>query len=88
VPLPIGNGSGTDTDQLSISSEFLGGSFSTSNVSFFSGPGTGLYSESTLFTSGNEWVPGGSVAVPEPSTFFPAAVLVAGAFLRRRRRGP
>ena len=30
-----------------------------------------------------------SVAVPEPSTFFPAAVLVAGALLRRRRgRGP
>jgi hypothetical protein len=66
---------------------FFWGSLAASNVSFFSGSGTGLYSGATIFTSGREWVPGGSVAVTELGTFFPAAVLVAGAFLRRRRRG-
>jgi fibronectin-binding autotransporter adhesin len=90
LPLHIWNWSGTTgtgggTDQLVISDGFLGGSLAASNVSFFSGSGTGLYSEATTFTSGGELVPSVSVAVPEPGTFFPAAVLVAAAFLRRRR---
>ena len=91
LPLHIWNWSGTagtggGTDRLVISSGFLGGSLAASNVSFFSGSGTGLYSEATTFTSsGGELVPAASVAVPEPGTFFPAAVLVVGAFLRRRR---
>jgi autotransporter-associated beta strand protein len=90
LPLQIWNWSGTTgagggTDQLSISSGFLGGALEASNVSFFSGSGTGLYSETTTFTSGGELVPGGSVAVPEPGTLLPAAALVMGAFLRRRR---
>ena len=94
LPLHIWNWSGTTgtgggTDRLVISSGFLGGSLAASNVSFFSGSGTGLYSGATTFTaSGGELVPSVSVSVPEPGTFFPAAVLVAGAFLRRRRRGP
>ena len=90
LPLHIWNWSGTTgtgggTDRLVISSGFLGGSLAASNVSFFSGSGTGLYSEATTFTSGGELVPSVSVSVPEPGTFFPAAVLVAGALLRRRR---
>jgi autotransporter-associated beta strand protein len=91
LPLHIWNWSGTTgtgggTDRLVISSGFLGGSLAASNVSFFSGSGTGLYSGATTFTaSGGELVPSVSVSVPEPGTFFPAAVLVAGAFLRRRR---
>jgi hypothetical protein len=90
LPLHIWNWSGTTgtgggTDRLVISSGFLGGSLEASNVSFFSGSGTGLYSGATTFTSGGELVPAASVAVPEPGTFFPAAVLVAGALLRRRR---
>jgi MYXO-CTERM domain-containing protein len=91
LPLHIWNWSGTTgtgggTDQLVISSGFLEGSLAASNVSFFSGSGTGLYSGATTFTaSGGELVPSVSVAVPEPGTFFPAAVLVAAAFLRRRR---
>ena len=90
LPLHIWNWSGTTgtgggTDRLVISSGFLGGSLAASNVSFFSGSGTGLYSEATTFTSGGELVPSVSVSVPEPGTFFPAAVLVAAAFLRRRR---
>ena len=90
LPLHIWNWSGTTgtgggTDRLVISSGFLGGSLAASNVSFFSGSGTGLYSEATTFTSGGELVPSLSVSVPEPGTFFPAAVLVAAAFLRRRR---
>ena len=90
LPLHIWNWSGTTgtgggTDRLVISDGFLGGSLAASNVSFFSGSGTGLYSEATTFTSGGELVPSVSVSVPEPGTFFPAAVLVAAAFLRRRR---
>jgi autotransporter-associated beta strand protein len=91
LPLHIWNWSGTTgtgggTDQLVISSGFLEGSLAASNVSFFSGSGTGLYSGATTFTaSGGELVPSVSVSVPEPGTFFPAAVLVVGAFLRRRR---
>ena len=90
LPLHIWNWSGTTgtgggTDRLVISGGFLGGSLAASNVSFFSGSGTGLYSEATTFTSGGELVPSVSVSVPEPGTFFPAAVLVAAAFLRRRR---
>lgn len=42
------------------------------------------YSNFDPNTTYNEWVPA-STAVPEPGTFIPAAMLVMGALLRRRR---
>ena len=51
-----------------------------SDISFFSGPGTGLYSGTTAFTSGGELVP-----VPEASTLLAVLGLIAPLAWRERR---
>ena len=85
LPVQIWNWSGTigtggGTDQL-----FITNGFAPSNVSFFNGPGTGLYSEATGFTSGGELVPGGLVPVPEASTLLAVLGLIAPLAWRERR---
>jgi hypothetical protein len=85
LPLQIWNWSGNTvtgggTDQL-----FITNGFAPSNVSFFNGPGTGLYSQATGFTSGGELVPGGLVPVPEASTLLAVLGLIAPLAWRERR---
>jgi autotransporter-associated beta strand protein len=85
LPLQIWNWSGTigtggGTDQL-----FITNGFAPSNVSFFNGSGTGLYSQATGFTSGGELVPGGLVPVPEASTLLAVLGLMAPLAWRERR---
>jgi autotransporter-associated beta strand protein len=84
LPLQIWNWSGTigtggGTDRLFITNGF-GGSLVASDVSFFSGSGTGLYSGATAFTSGGELVP-----VPEASTLLAVLGLMAPLAWRERR---
>jgi hypothetical protein len=84
LPLQIWNWSGTiglggGTDRLFITNGF-GGSLVASDVSFFSGSGTGLYSQATVFTSGGELVP-----VPEASTLLAVLGLMAPLAWRERR---
>ncbi len=84
LPLQIWNWSGNigiggGTDRLFITSGF-GGSLVASDVSFFSGSGTGLYSGTTAFTSGGELVP-----VPEASTLLAVLGLMAPLAWRERR---
>jgi hypothetical protein len=88
LPLQIWNWSGTigiggGTDRLFITSGF-GGSLVASDVSFFSGSGTGLYSGATTF-SGTELVPGELVPVPEASTLLAVLGLMAPLAWRERR---
>jgi hypothetical protein len=88
LPLQIWNWSGTiglggGTDRLFITNGF-GGSLVASDVSFFSGSGTGLYSGATTF-SGNELVPGELVPVPEASTLLAVLGLMAPLAWRERR---
>jgi hypothetical protein len=85
LPLQIWNWSGTigtggGTDRLFITSGFGGSSLAASDVSFFSGSGTGLYSGATVFTSGGELVP-----VPEASTLLAVLGLMAPLAWRERR---
>ena len=85
LPLHIWNWSGTTTtgggtDRLIISSGTFGGSLTASNISFFSGPGTGLYSGTTIFASGGELVP-----VPEASTLLAVLGLIVPLAWRERR---
>jgi hypothetical protein len=84
LPLQIWNWSGNigiggGTDRLFITNGF-GGSLVASDVSFFSGSGTGLYSGATVFTSGGELVP-----VPEASTLLAVLGLMAPLAWRERR---
>jgi autotransporter-associated beta strand protein len=84
LPLQIWNWSGNigiggGTDRLFITNGF-GGSLVASDVSFFSGSGTGLYSGATAFTSGGELVP-----VPEASTLLAVLGLMAPLAWRERR---
>ena len=90
LPLQIWNWSGTigtggGTDRFIISSGSFGGSLTASDVSFYSGSGTGLYSEATGFTSSGELVPGGLVPVPEASTLLGVLGLMAPLAWRERR---
>ena len=90
LPLQIWNwsvtiGIGGGTDRLFITSGAFGGSLAASDVSFFNGPGTGLYSGATTFTSGNELVPGELVPVPEASTLLAVLGLIAPLAWRERR---
>jgi autotransporter-associated beta strand protein len=80
LPLHIWNWSGNigiggGTDRFIISN-----GLAPSNVSFFSGSGTGLYSGATVFTSSNELVP-----VPEASTLLGVLALMAPLAWRERR---
>jgi hypothetical protein len=80
LPLHIWNWSGNlgiggGTDRFIISN-----GLAPSNVSFFSGSGTGLYSGATVFTSSNELVP-----VPEASTLLGVLGLMAPLAWRERR---
>ncbi len=89
LPLQIWNWSGTigtggGTDRLFITGG-LGGSLAASDISFFSGSGTGLYTGATTFTSGNELVPGELVPVPEASTLLAVLGLIAPLAWRERR---
>jgi hypothetical protein len=90
LPLQIWNwsgtiGSGGGTDRLFISSGAFGGSLAASDISFFNGSGTGLYSGATTFTFGNELVPGELVPVPEASTLLAVLGLIAPLAWRERR---
>jgi autotransporter-associated beta strand protein len=85
LPLHIWNWSGTTTtgggtDRLIISSGAFGGSLTASDISFFSGSGTGLYSGTTIFASGGELVP-----VPEASTLLAVLGLIVPLAWRERR---
>jgi hypothetical protein len=85
LPLHIWNWSGTTTtgggtDRLIITSGTFGGSLTASNISFFSGSGTGLYSGTTMFASGGELVP-----VPEASTLLAVLGLIVPLAWRERR---
>ena len=85
LPLHIWNWSGTTTtgggtDRLIISSGAFGDSLTASNISFFSGSGTGLYSGATIFASGGELVP-----VPEASTLLAVLGLMVPLAWRERR---
>jgi fibronectin-binding autotransporter adhesin len=85
LPVQIWNWSGNlgiggGTDRLFITSGAFGGSLAASDISFFSGPGTGLYSGTTAFTSGGELVP-----VPEASTLLAVLGLIAPLAWRERR---
>ena len=73
-------GIGGGTDRLFITSGAFGGSLAASDISFFSGPGTGLYTGATTFTSGGELVP-----VPEASTLLAVLGLIAPLAWRERR---
>jgi autotransporter-associated beta strand protein len=89
LPLQIWNWSGTigiggGTDRLFITNGFGGSSLAASDISFFSGSGTGLYSGATTF-SGNELVPGELVPVPEASTLLAVLGLMAPLAWRERR---
>ena len=79
LPLHIWNWSG-GTDRLIISSGVFGGSLTASDISFFSGSGTGLYSGATMFASGGELVP-----VPEASTLLAVLGLIVPLAWRERR---
>jgi hypothetical protein len=80
LPLHIWNWSG-GTDRLIISSGNFGGSpLTASDISFFSGPGTGLYSGATMFASGGELAP-----VPEASTLLAVLGLIVPLAWRERR---
>jgi autotransporter-associated beta strand protein len=79
LPLHIWNWSG-GTDHLYVSSGLLEGGLTASNISFFSGPGTGLYSGATMFASGGELVP-----VPEASTLLAVLGLIVPLAWRERR---
>ena len=88
LPVQIWNWSGTigiggGTDRFIITGGSLGGSLAASNISFFSGSGTGLYSGATTF-SGTELVPG-LVAVPEANTLLGVLGLMAPLAWRERR---
>jgi autotransporter-associated beta strand protein len=85
LPLQIWNWSGTigtggGTDRLFINNGSFGGSLAASDVSFYSGSGTGLYSGATVFTSNGELVP-----VPEASTLLGVLGLMAPLAWRERR---
>ena len=85
LPLQIWNWSGNTvtgngTDRFIISSGSFGGSLTASDVSFYSGSGTGLYSGATVFTSNGELVP-----VPEASTLLGVLGLMAPLAWRERR---
>jgi fibronectin-binding autotransporter adhesin len=89
LPVQIWNWSGNlgiggGTDRLFITSGAFGGSLAASDISFFSGSGTGLYSGATTF-SGNELVPGELVPVPEASTLLAVLGLMAPLAWRERR---
>ena len=89
LPVQIWNWSGNigiggGTDRLFITNGF-GGSLLASDISFFDGAGTGLYSGATTFTSGNELVPGELVPVPEASTLLAVLGLIAPLAWRERR---
>ena len=84
LPLQIWNWSGNlgiggGTDRLFITNGFWG-SLTASDVSFYSGSGTGLYSGATVFTSNGELVP-----VPEASTLLGVLGLMAPLAWRERR---
>jgi autotransporter-associated beta strand protein len=79
LPLHIWNWSG-GTDRLIISSGVFGGSLTASDISFFSGSGTGLYSGATMFASGGELAP-----VPEASTLLAVLGLIVPLAWRERR---
>jgi autotransporter-associated beta strand protein len=78
-------GTGGGMDQLIISNGILGGSLAASDISFFNGPGTGLYSGATTFTFTGELVPGELVPVPEASTLLAVLGLIAPLAWRERR---
>ena len=85
LPIQIWNwsgniGYGSGVDQLIVSTGSLGGSLALSNISFYSGSGTGLYSGATGFTSSNELVP-----VPEASTLLGVLGLMGPLAWRERR---
>jgi autotransporter-associated beta strand protein len=85
LPLHIWNWSGTTTtgggtDRLIITSGGFGGSLTASNISFFSGSGTELYSGATMFASGGELAP-----VPEASTLLAVLGLMVPLAWRERR---
>lgn len=85
LPVQIWNWSGTigiggGTDRLFITNGNFGGSLAASDISFFSGAGTGLYSGATAFTSTGELVP-----VPEASTLLAVLGLIAPLAWRERR---
>ena len=73
-------GTGGGTDRFIISSGSFAGSLAASDISFFSGSGTGLYSGATAFTSTGELVP-----VPEASTLLAVLGLIAPLAWRERR---
>jgi hypothetical protein len=77
LPLQIWNWSGTIGTGGGMDRLFITNGFAPSNISFFSGTGTGLYSEATGFTSSGELVPGGLVPVPEASTLLGVLGLMA-----------
>jgi autotransporter-associated beta strand protein len=80
LPLHIWNWS-SGTDRLIITSgNFGGSSLTASDISFFSGSGTGLYSGATMFASGGELAP-----VPEASTLLAVLGLIVPLAWRERR---
>ena len=79
LPVHIWNWSG-GTDRLIISSGAFGGSLTASDISFYSGSGTGLYSGATMFASGGELAP-----VPEASTLLAVLGLIVPLAWRERR---
>ena len=85
LPLQIWNWSGTIGTGGGMDRLFITNGFAPSNISFFSGTGTGLYSEATGFTSSGELVPGGLVPVPEASTLLGVLGLMAPLAWRERR---
>ena len=79
LPLHIWNWS-SGTDRLIITNGAFGGSLTASDISFYSGSGTGLYSGATMFASGGELAP-----VPEASTLLAVLGLIVPLAWRERR---
>ncbi len=75
--------SGSGPDQLRITSGLLGANIDLTDISFFSGSGTGLYTQPTGFTGidGKELAP-----VPEAGGVLTALLLLGSAGWRERRK--
>jgi hypothetical protein len=85
LPIQIWNWSGNigyggGTDQFIISNKILGDSLALTDITFYSGEGTGLYTQATIFTPSGELVP-----VPEASTLLGVLGLMAPLAWRERR---